>query len=955
MQHGFARELRLPMLLRILVVIALIAGILAVAPPAQGIPTTGEVNFVLNSSSAPEGTAIHSVSVILDVGIGNTLDADFSVDVSVTGSPGTASSPADYTPTTATVTFLAGAAHGATEPADFNIVGDDLDETDETINLELTNPIGTSVIGSTQTTHQVTISDDDTAAVSLIFGPLGVTEGGATDSYTAVLTSQPTANVTVNMSGGTQVTVSPISPFTPSNWDTPQVVTVTAVDDGAIEGNHNATITHTTTSADPLYDDLNNVSDVPVLIYDNDSAGVSIIGSPVAVTEGGASGTYSIVLDSEPAANVTVNINGTPQLSIGAITQFTPLNWDIPKIVTVTAIDDAGVEGTHGAIVTHTTTSADPLFDELVVNNTLVTITDNDFSVRFSTASSSMTEGDGGATPTNVGVVLFTGGQPLASQATVDVVFTAGGTATQNTDFVFGSQTVTFPASSSNGATSNATISITGDTLNEENETIFLDLQNVSLGGSEASPASHTLTINNDDFAAGLNVVDPSPIAEGETNELVFNVILVDPSGQQITVDYSTADGTATAPGDYTTTSGTLIFPIGVTEQEVRVPITPDTLDETNESVLLSLSNASENNIADGDGEGQILDDDNVLPTSSISITDLSGAPAIEFTTGEQVRISVSFVDPGTDDPHNVTVDWGDGTPLDIFAITPVGGRSFELMHSYSSLGFRQISVSIADDVDASLKTGFVSIVEGGLEGSHRLALVSPWQSIWYLYGEAGNHVTSFYYGNPGDFPFMGDWDGDGIETPGLFRQSDGFAYIRNSNTQGPADLSFFFGNPGDIPIAGDFNNDGKDTVSIYRPANQTFYIINELGEDGGSLGAAEIEYVFGDPGDKPFVGDFDGDGIETVGLHRESTGLVYFRNSHTQGNADAQFIFGDPGDGLIAGDWTGDGAFSPALFRPSNTTTYFKHTNTQGNADSEFVPVPNHKTWIPVSGITGF
>jgi hypothetical protein len=233
----------------------------------------------------------------------------------------------------------------------------------------------------------------------------------------------------------------------------------------------------------------------------------------------------------------------------------------------------------------------------------------------------------------------------------------------------------------------------------------------------------------------------------------------------------------------------------------------------------------------------------------------------------------------------------------------------------------------------------------------HQTGLLDPGSGKWYLYDNAGALAKSFCYGNPGDYPFMGDWDGDEIETPGLYRQSDGYAYLRNSNSQGIADIKFFFGNPGDVPIAGDFNGDGYDTLSIYRPSNQTFYIINKLGENDGGLGAAETTYVFGNPGDKPFVGDFDGDDSETVGLHRESTGFVYFRNSHTQGNADAQFFFGDPGDRLIAGDWNNDGKFSPALFRPSNTTMYFRYTNTQGNADSQLVPTPNGASWLPVSG----
>ena len=231
------------------------------------------------------------------------------------------------------------------------------------------------------------------------------------------------------------------------------------------------------------------------------------------------------------------------------------------------------------------------------------------------------------------------------------------------------------------------------------------------------------------------------------------------------------------------------------------------------------------------------------------------------------------------------------------------------------------------------------------------VGLVDPSQGQWHLRNEAGA-VTSFYFGNPGDVPIMGDWDGDGIDTPGMYRQSDGFVYLRNSNTQGVADIKFFFGNPGDLPIAGDFNNDGFDTVSIYRPPNQTFYIINALGKNNGGLGAAETSYVFGNPGDKPFVGDFDGDGVDTVGLHRETTGLVYFRNSHTQGNADNQFIYGNPGDRLVAGDWNDSGNDSPTLFRPANTTYYFRFTNTQGNADAQLVF--GQPGWLPVSGTFG-
>ena len=196
----------------------------------------------------------------------------------------------------------------------------------------------------------------------------------------------------------------------------------------------------------------------------------------------------------------------------------------------------------------------------------------------------------------------------------------------------------------------------------------------------------------------------------------------------------------------------------------------------------------------------------------------------------------------------------------------------------------------------------------------------------------------------------MGDWNCDGIDTPGLFRTSDAFAYLRNSNTQGIADIRFFFGNPSDIPLAGDFDGDGCDSLSIYRPAEQRFYIINKLGANNGGLGAADFSFVFGNPGDKPFVGDFNGDGIDSVGLHRESTGFVYFRQSLTTGIADSQFFFGDPGDRFVSGDWgIVDNVDTPAVFRPSNTTFFFRHSNTQGNADESIFW--GQSNMLPVAG----
>jgi hypothetical protein len=290
---------------------------------------------------------------------------------------------------------------------------------------------------------------------------------------------------------------------------------------------------------------------------------------------------------------------------------------------------------------------------------------------------------------------------------------------------------------------------------------------------------------------------------------------------------------------------------------------------------------------------------------------------------------------------HGVVSMAPDGT----FTYTHDGSEttsdSFSYVVSDGELSSAPVVVSLA--VTAVLD-GPVLLAEG-------VGLVDPSQGRWWLRGGDGS-VSSFFFGNPGDFPIFGDWDCDGVDTPGMYRQSDGYVYLRNSNSQGVADVRFFFGDPGDVPLAGDFDGDGCDTVSIYRPAEGRFYIIDRLGSNDGGLGAASVEYLFGNPGDKPFVGDFDGDGIDTVGLHRESTGFVYFRQSHTQGVADAQFFFGDPGDRIVAADWNADGTDSPGLFRPSLTRFFLRYSNTQGNADADFTM--GESTWLPIAGNFG-
>ena len=117
-------------------------------------------------------------------------------------------------------------------------------------------------------------------------GSTAVTEGGATDTYTVVLTGEPTANVTITPTPGSQLTVSPPNlTFTISNWSTPQTVTVTAVNDAVAEGTHSGTITHAAASTDPGYSGI-AIASVTATITDDVSSFNEWTGGGVLMTPG---------------------------------------------------------------------------------------------------------------------------------------------------------------------------------------------------------------------------------------------------------------------------------------------------------------------------------------------------------------------------------------------------------------------------------------------------------------------------------------------------------------------------------------------------------------------------------------------------------------------------------------------------------------------------------------------
>ena len=159
--------------------------------------------------------------------------------------------------------------------------------------------------------------------------------------------------------------------------------------------------------------------------------------------------------------------------------------------------------------------------------------------------------------------------------------------------------------------------------------------------------------------------------------------------------------------------------------------------------------------------------------------------------------------------------------------------------------------------------------------------------------------------------PLAGDWDGDGIDTIGVFDPAGMAFFLKNTFTKGGADIAFNFGvaGQGAIPVVGDWNGDGIDTVGLFIPGTKTFQLRNS-----NSNGGADVQFVYnvtsGGGFLKPVAGDWDGDGIDTIGLMVRaiigtSTSFA-LRNSNSTGLPDVVVALGSISDLPIAGNYDG-------------------------------------------------
>jgi len=158
---------------------------------------------------------------------------------------------------------------------------------------------------------------------------------------------------------------------------------------------------------------------------------------------------------------------------------------------------------------------------------------------------------------------------------------------------------------------------------------------------------------------------------------------------------------------------------------------------------------------------------------------------------------------------------------------------------------------------------------------------------------------------------------------PGTPQQPEHGFFLTNGWAGGLADHAFMYGRFTDEVLIGDWDGDGTDSITVRR--GNSYHVNNRP-----SGGPAESVVVYGRPDDTVLVGDWDGDGRDTFAVRRGAT--YHVKNSLTGGPADRVVVYGRPGDDVLVGDWDGDGRDTFAVRR--GATYHVKNTVGAGDAD---------------------
>ena len=667
------------------------------------------VSFGATTYAAPEGG---SATVAIEL----SADPERMVTVSIAAMTQGGASAADYALSATTLTFDPG---DTEKTLTLTATDDETDDDGESVKLSFTN-LPTGVSAGTPSETVVSITDDDTAGVTVSPTTLTVHEGNNA-TYTVVLDTGPTGNVTVAVGGisGTGLSVdSSTLTFTTTSWDDEQTVTVSAAQDSDPQ-DETVTITHTVTSPDDDGYDGISADSVSVTVQDDETPAHALTLTMAEPVHTDSDGSGDVDLGDTLTYTATATNSGNVPLA----------NVNVKDLLVNTGGADCATLAVGSACTLtgdHTVTQTD--VDAGSVTNT-VTATADDAQNRTKTKSVSI------AQVSSVSLLktsAATGFDEAGDEITYSYVVNNAGTVTLSG--TLGIDDDKIPAGITCGAVPQAgvapgsSLSCTGSYTTVQadvNNSGVTNTATATLAGVSSTQVSLTIpwrAPQGDE--PEISVRNVSILENGGTASLSLS--LSKTSLQTVTVDYETEDDGAESGKDYTLASGTVTFAPGDTSRSVSVTITDDDIDEDNESFNLTLSNAANATIAAGSESALIviLDDDTAAVTVAPVTLNIGEGDEAEYTvvlgseptdtvtiavggtSGASLSVdktSLSFTTSNWEDQQTITVSTAEDDDSD--------DESGTITHTVSSTGDTKYNAVTADSVNVSIEDDDVPAV----------------------------------------------------------------------------------------------------------------------------------------------------------------------------------------------------------------------------------------------------
>ncbi|QDT84056.1 Calx-beta domain-containing protein [Gimesia chilikensis] len=607
-----------------------------------------QARFSINDISVDEDAGTATLTVTLDEQVSGTVQVDYYTTSQ------SASSPTDFQSSSGTLSFSSGV---STQTISIPIIDSDLVELDESFLVSLTNIRPAYNIIFTDSQGQVTIQDDDQAAITI--NDISVDEDAGTAILIVSLDQPVDTAISVDYATADLSAISPddytatSGTLTFNPEEQLKIITIPITDTDLVEGSESLLVNLSNLQAVGRNVILSDTQG-SVTITDDDQAGISI--ADISVDENAGIATLTVSLDHPVDTVINLDYNTAAQsaalnddfLGTSGTLTFNP--GEQTREIQVAIVDSALVEGDESFLVGLSGLQVNGRNVIISRNQAVVTIQDDD-QATLSINNAIVDEDAGTATLT---VWLD---QPVATTVTVNYT-TVNASAHSPDDFHAKSGLLTFyPGDLSK----TITVSIIDSELVELDEFLLVNLSNIQAGTADvvfSDSQGQIITIQDDD-QANISINDVSVNEDANTATLTVTLdVAVDTA---ISVNYSTADQTALESQDYQPTSGMLTFNSGELSKSITIPIVDSNLVEIDEKLLVNLSGlqAFGRNVVISDSQGEITiedDDQAAITIDDVTVDEDAGTATLTVSLDNPIDSTIT-VDYTTVDQTAVSPD----------------------------------------------------------------------------------------------------------------------------------------------------------------------------------------------------------------------------------------------------------------------------------------------------------